>query len=95
MGMSAILSGLPTWFWEEIVFRRLRTKERTGFTLYYNPTSSFSVNIATFVSNFLLIAETTVLPIPSDEEERNEDWNADVVDVKVYITSPLSCLIYG
>ena len=84
MGMSAILAGLPTWFWEEIVFRRLKTRERTGFKLYYNPSSSFSTNVAIFVSNFVVINETTVLPIPSDEEERASDWpDDDVVDVKV------------
>jgi hypothetical protein len=70
MGMSAILAGIPTWLWEEVIFRRLRTKERTNFKLFYNPSSSFSTNIAIFISNFLVIGDTVVLPIPSDEEER-------------------------
>jgi len=61
-GMFGITSLLPTWFWEEVVFRKLRTKERIGFKLFYNPNSTLCTNIAIFIEHFLLIPESQVIP---------------------------------
>jgi hypothetical protein len=43
-GLFGVMILFPTWFWEEIVMRKLRTKERLGFKLFYDPTNSFCTN---------------------------------------------------
>lgn len=65
-GMTGVLSLIPTFFWEDIVFRKLRTRERLNFKYYYNPYNSFSTKLAIFVSNFLLLPETHVSVMPNE-----------------------------
>ena len=64
--MTGVLSLIPTFFWEDIVFRKLRTRERLNFKYYYNPYNSFSTKLAIFVSNFLLLPETHVSVMPNE-----------------------------
>eukprot|EP01116_Phalansterium_solitarium_P011134 TRINITY_DN2673_c0_g2_i1.p1 TRINITY_DN2673_c0_g2~~TRINITY_DN2673_c0_g2_i1.p1 ORF type:complete len:697 (+),score=177.83 TRINITY_DN2673_c0_g2_i1:115-2205(+) len=65
-GLTALL---PTWMWEYIVFRRLRTRERLSFKLFFDPGCKFCTNFAIFCENFLLIPETKVLALTEHDRE--------------------------
>lgn len=83
-GTFGVMVMFPSWFWENIVFRRLRTKERTEFKLYYNSNCSFCTRLATVFEYFFLIPETQVIPMDSEAEEEVKKWDEKsvVVDIK-------------
>eukprot|EP01114_Cavostelium_apophysatum_P018849 TRINITY_DN5924_c0_g1_i1.p1 TRINITY_DN5924_c0_g1~~TRINITY_DN5924_c0_g1_i1.p1 ORF type:complete len:685 (+),score=78.56 TRINITY_DN5924_c0_g1_i1:163-2217(+) len=80
---------LPTWFWERVIFRKLRSDNRTRFSLQYWKDSSFCRKVACFSSTFLLIPESEVRPIElptppviSQTAEENEDDSPNMNDRK-------------
>jgi hypothetical protein len=79
IGMFGPLVMLPKWFWEQVVFKRLRTRTRTGFVLYYNPHCDKKCRIiVTLLQNFFLIPETRV--IPDDNLLYSSNDVSDVMD---------------
>jgi hypothetical protein len=52
--------------WDEVIFRRLRTRERLGFKLYYQPGCNFCSTFASICSNFFLIPETEVIALDGE-----------------------------
>lgn len=68
IGMFGVLILLPNWFWERIVFQRLRTKQRVGFRLYYFPHSKLSSIFASTFEHLFLIPESQVIPMESESE---------------------------
>jgi len=83
-GMFGVLCMLPSWFWEEVIFRKLRTKERLGFKLYYDPSRTISTNLAIACENFFLIPETQVLPRSLDEDVPNQMLSSKKDDDQSY-----------
>jgi len=84
VAMFALVTFIPSWVWDEVVFRRLRTRERLGFKLYYQPGCSFCSTFTAICSNFFLIPETEVIAL--DEVHSKGDYKESdsevVVDVK-------------
>jgi len=65
VGTYGVQAMLPGWFWERIVFTRLRTKERLAFRLRFHSESSLATRIVIVLTNFFLIPETDLQPIYS------------------------------
>jgi len=64
---SAILVLLPSWFWDDLLFKflRLKNKERTNLQLYCYQNCNSCKHVFQFVKTFLLFDETRLIPYSS------------------------------
>jgi len=70
-GTFGVLIMLPKWFWETIVFKRLRTPERLNFKVHYHPSCLYCNRIMGIITNFFLLPETQVVPILDSDHGRS------------------------
>jgi len=62
-----LLAVIPAWYWN-FILNRLRTRERLGFTLYYNTPGSFNHKAVEIIKTFFLIEETRVVCLQTQYE---------------------------
>ncbi|PRP89039.1 hypothetical protein PROFUN_02317 [Planoprotostelium fungivorum] len=85
IGMTAPMLLMPSWFWERLIFSRLRTRQRLNFTFQFNPYSKVATFVAAILQSFFLLPESQVkpmqkikgIPLPSFLPETGQDISSE------------------